>query len=157
MLITLPAFIGVAASRAVRRLGRRSSRSLFAAFLVGESVADQQQWNFHQRKKPRRAGSARARLPDDRAVRATAATRTSSSSRRSGGSSSRFGAIAAGSAAAAGPSLGAALLTLLFIGSTVFTESITKSKYPEYADYQATTSAVIPWPPKRDRPAQRAA
>ena len=32
--------------------------------------------------------------------------------------------------------VGAALLTLLFIGSTIFTESITASKYPAYAEYQ---------------------
>jgi steroid 5-alpha reductase family enzyme len=47
--------------------------------------------------------------------------------------------------------LGAVLLTLLFVGSTRFTESITKSKYPEYAAYQATTSAVVPWLPRRAR------
>ena len=43
---------------------------------------------------------------------------------------------------------GAVLLTALFIGSTVFTESITRSKYPEYADYQAPTSAIVPWFPR---------
>jgi steroid 5-alpha reductase family enzyme len=41
------------------------------------------------------------------------------------------------------------LLTLLFIGSTAFTESISRSRHPEYADYQATTSAVIPWFPRK--------
>jgi len=40
------------------------------------------------------------------------------------------------------------LLTLLFAGSTRFTESITLSKYPEYAAYQRRTSAVVPWRPK---------
>jgi len=43
---------------------------------------------------------------------------------------------------------GAALLTLLFVGSTRFTESISLSRYPEYADYQDTTSVVVPWFPK---------
>ena len=46
---------------------------------------------------------------------------------------------------------GAALLTLLFIGSTVFTESITASKYPAYAEYQRTTSMLVPLPPRRRR------
>jgi steroid 5-alpha reductase family enzyme len=41
--------------------------------------------------------------------------------------------------------LGAVLLTLLFIGSTSFTEGITLSKYPEYAQYQGRTSPVVPW------------
>jgi len=45
--------------------------------------------------------------------------------------------------------LGAALLTLLFIGSTRFTESISVSRYPEYAAYQRRTSAVVPWWPRR--------
>jgi steroid 5-alpha reductase family enzyme len=42
--------------------------------------------------------------------------------------------------------LGAFLLSTLFVGSTVFTESITRSKYPEYADYQARVSPIIPFP-----------
>lgn len=41
--------------------------------------------------------------------------------------------------------LGALLLTLLFVGSTRFTEEISLSRYPEYALYQRRTSAVIPW------------
>jgi steroid 5-alpha reductase family enzyme len=39
--------------------------------------------------------------------------------------------------------LGAFLLTLLFQGSTAFTEWITLKKYPRYAEYQKTTSALI--------------
>ena len=42
--------------------------------------------------------------------------------------------------------IGAVLLTLLFDGSVRFTESITKSKYPEYADYQKSTSRLLPMP-----------
>ena len=67
----------------------------------------------------------------------TAATRTSSSSRRSGGRSTRSArrrprhpASASGAACSTGRSLGAALLTLLFIGSTIFTESITVVEVP---------------------------
>jgi len=41
--------------------------------------------------------------------------------------------------------LGPILLALLFIGSTNFTEKISLGKYPEYADYQKSTSAIIPW------------
>ncbi len=42
--------------------------------------------------------------------------------------------------------VGPALLTLLFHGSTNFTESISLSKYPEYADYQRRVSRLVPWP-----------
>jgi steroid 5-alpha reductase family enzyme len=41
--------------------------------------------------------------------------------------------------------IGALLLSVLFIGSTSFTEKITLSRYPEYALYQQRTSAIIPW------------
>lgn len=37
------------------------------------------------------------------------------------------------------------LRTVLFVGSMIFTESITRSKYPEYAVYQLRTSAALPW------------
>lgn len=43
---------------------------------------------------------------------------------------------------------GAMLLTLLFIGSTAFTESISRSKYPGYDEYRARTSALVPWFPR---------
>ena len=43
----------------------------------------------------------------------------------------------------------AVLLTLLFHGSAQFTESITASKYPAYAQYQREVSRVIPWPSRR--------
>ena len=46
--------------------------------------------------------------------------------------------------------LGFVVLTLLFQGSTQFTESLTLSKYPAYRDYQATTPRIIPLPfPRR--------
>ena len=42
---------------------------------------------------------------------------------------------------------GAVLLTLLFDGSTRFTEGITGGKYPAYRRYQRTTSRLLPmWP-----------
>jgi steroid 5-alpha reductase family enzyme len=66
-----------------------------------------------------------------------------------------FGAIAAGSVLQ-WTVVGALLLTGLFVGSTIFTESITRSKYPEYADYQATTSPIVPLPPRRVRVARPA-
>ncbi|CAB4882669.1 unannotated protein [freshwater metagenome] len=126
---------------------------LFLVLLLGETIADQQQWDFHRWKA---AEVAAGREPDPRFLQ--------------GGlfRFSRhpnyfceiaqwwtiflFGAAAAGSLAQ-WTIVGTTLLTILFVGSTRFTEQITRSKYPEYADYQARTSAVIPWPP-RERAAQ---
>ena len=62
-----------------------------------------------------------------------------------------FGALAAGSILQ-WTVIGAVLLSLLFVGSTRFTESISRSRYPEYARYQETTSAVVPWFPRRRSP-----
>lgn len=121
----------------------------FVAFTVGETVADQQQWNFHRYKK---AEQDAGRAPHPRFLQ-------SGLFRVSRHPNFFFeqaqwwvvffiGASAAGSIlqwTVAGP----LLLTVLFVGSTIFTENISKSKYPEYAHYQESTSAIIPWFPRR--------
>jgi len=120
----------------------------FLAFLSGEATADQQQWEFHKRKT---SGQTSTRF---------CTTGLFHYSRHPNYFFEQaqwwviylFGAVAAGSILQ--PTIvGAVLLTLLFVGSTKFTESLTLSKYPEYADYQHTTSAQIPLPPKRRRTA----
>ena len=117
---------------------------VFLGLLAGETIADQQQWEFHKSKA---AGATNGRFLTSGLFRF---------SRHPNFFFEQaqwwvlflFGAVAAGSLLQ-WTVLGAVLLTLLFVGSTRFTESITRSKYPEYADYQATTSAVVPWPPRR--------
>jgi len=45
---------------------------------------------------------------------------------------------------------GPIILTFIFIGSTILTESITSSKYPEYLNYKKKViSAIIPWAPRK--------
>jgi steroid 5-alpha reductase family enzyme len=39
---------------------------------------------------------------------------------------------------------GPVLLTLLFIGSTIFTEGITTSKYPGYSEYRKDVWPIFP-------------
>ena len=117
--------------------------ALFVAFLVGETVADQQQWNFHQAK---RRGEAQGFLTTG--MFAYSRHPNFFFEQAQWWALFLFGAIAAGSLLQ-WTVLGAVLLTILFIGSTRFTEEITLSKYPEYADYQATTSPIVPWPPRR--------
>lgn len=152
VLITLPA--AVAAQNPSALTGWDALFiAAFVAFLAGETVADQQQWRFHQRKKE--AGGTLApgfattglfrysRHPNFffeqaqwwafYAIGATAAV--------TGGGGVIGGVL--------NPTIvGPALLTVLFIGSTIFTESITASKYPAYADYRHTTSMLVPWPPR---------
>ena len=118
---------------------------VFVGFLAGETVADQQQWTFQQRKKA--AGPEHPRF---------LTTGLFGWSRHPNFFFEQaqwwvvfaFGAIAARSVLQ-WTVLGAVLLTLLFLGSTRFTESITLSRYPDYATYQKTTPALIPRPPRR--------
>ena len=125
---------------------------LAAAFLActaAETIADEQQWRFQRAKA---AAAAAGRTPSEQFVQ-------SGLFRYSRHPAYFFevaqwwvlfllGASAAGSLRQ-WTVVGAVLLTLLFIGSTRFTEEITLSRYPEYAAYQRATSAVVPWPPRR--------
>lgn len=122
---------------------------LFLLCTTGETVADQQQWTFQAAKH---AEIDAGRTPE-------ADFRESGLFRFSRHPAFFFeqaqwwllfflGASAAGSVLQ-WTVAGAVLLTTLFIGSTVFTENISKSRYPEYLDYQRRTSAIIPWFPRR--------
>ena len=121
---------------------------VFVGLLVGETIADQQQWDFHRAKS---AGG-----PDFRPRFLT--TGLFRLSRHPNYFFEQlqwwvvfgFGAVAAGSVLQ-WTIIGPILLTVLFIGSTAFTESITLSKYPEYAQYRARTSPIVPWFPRRRR------
>ncbi|HEY9484750.1 MAG TPA: DUF1295 domain-containing protein [Micromonosporaceae bacterium] len=147
LLITLPAYT------ALRHRGNVGvldivAVAVFLGCLVGETVADQQQWTFQTWKRDEIAAG---HDPHPRFVQ----TGLFQYSRHPNFFFEQaqwwvifaFGAIAAGSVTQ-WTVAGAVLLTLLFVGSTRFTESISLSRYREYADYQDTTSAVIPWFPK---------
>ncbi len=118
---------------------------VFLAFLVGETVADQQQWNFHAWKH---AEIAAGRSPKPQFLQ-SGLFRISRHPNYFFEIGQWwfvffFGVVAAQSLWQ-WTVVGTALLTLLFIGSTKITERITLSKYPEYSEYQARTPAVIPW------------
>jgi len=118
---------------------------LFVLFLLGETIADQQQWNFHKKKH---ADIASGKKPESNFL----TTGLFSVSRHPNYFCEvaqwwvlfLMGAYAAGSLTQ-WTVAGAVLLTILFIGSTRFTEQISLSKYPEYAQYQRSTAAVIPF------------
>lgn len=122
---------------------------LFLGCTFGETVADQQQWDFHQHKKRELEAG---RSPDPRFLQ-TGLFRYSRHPNYFFEQAQWWLLFLLGAVAARSvlqwTAIGAFLLTLLFVGSTRMTEGITRSKYPEYAAYQARTSAVIPWPPRR--------
>jgi len=118
---------------------------LFLLFTIGETVADQQQWNFQQWKSAEvRAG----RTPNPRFLQ-------SGLFRFSRHPNYFFElaqwwvaflfAVVAARSIIEWTALGPILLTFLFVGSTRFTEKITLTRYPEYELFQRSTSAVIPW------------
>jgi steroid 5-alpha reductase family enzyme len=121
---------------------------LFLGLLAFETIADQQQWEFHLKKNAARSSGSSF----DPFLK-TGLFRFSRHPNYFAEVGQwwvvyLFGIWASGqplNLTLAGP----VLLTLLFAGSTRFTESITGGKYPEYRDYQKTTSAVIPWFPKK--------
>lgn len=124
---------------------------VFLAFLAGESVADEQQWRFHRWKAAERAAG---RNPEPGFLQ-TGLFRVSRHPNFFF-EQAQWWVFYAFAIAATGAWLhwtiaGAVLLTLLFIGSTIFTESISRAKYPEYDEYRARTSAIVPWFPRAPR------
>jgi len=120
----------------------------FLFFLALETVADQQQWNFHQFKKAE-AAAGRTVKPgflQDGLFKISRHPNFFSEQ-------AQWWVFAGFAISATGKVdltiLGALVLTGLFIGSTRFTEQLSVSKYPEYREYQRNVSALVPWWPRR--------
>ena len=121
----------------------------FLLFLAGETIADQQQWTFQTEKHARKARG-------EVVTHEFLTTGLFAWSRHPNFFCEQaiwwmlfLFAVAVGQSALYG--VGALLLTLLFQGSTAFTEKISLEKYPSYAEYQTTTSRLLPWPPRAAR------
>lgn len=114
----------------------------FLALLAGETVADQQRWDFH-------------RANPSGGVLHTGLFRYSRHPNYFFEIAQWWVVFAFAVIAAGTPLLwtaaGAVLLTLLFVGSTRFTERISLGRHREYADYQRTTSMLVPSPPRGAR------
>ncbi|MGJ0389049.1 DUF1295 domain-containing protein [Microbacterium sp. CGR1] len=136
--------------------------AIFLALLIGETVADQQQWEFHRRKK-QAGGTLSPGFATEGLFRVSRHPNFFFEQSQWWA----FYAIGATATVASGAGflggalnwtvIGPSLLSILFIGSTIFTESITAAKYPAYADYRRTTSMLIPWPPRTRRVTESAA
>jgi len=145
VLITLPAWTAYRHGTTAFGLIDLLLTLLFLLFTIGETVADQQQWNFHQWK-----------IAEDHAGRSPNPRFLQSGLFRFSRHPNYFFELAQwwvvfllGAAAARSvlewTVIGPVLLTLLFVGSTRFTEKISLSHYPEYELFQRSTSAVLPW------------
>lgn len=145
-LIALPAWSAMGAAPlgpldAVATLG-------FVGLLALETVADEQQWRFQEDKRKKKERGE----PIERPFLTTGLFRYS----RHPNFFAEQGmwwcvylfSVAAGAGWVNVTIVGPVLLTLLFQGSTGFTEQISVRRYPSYAEYQKTTSRLIPLPPR---------
>jgi len=121
----------------------------FICLLILETIADQQQWNFQQKK--RALMGTNVNLTGD-FKRGFFTGKLFKYSRHPNffAEISMWWMVYLFSIAATGSLFhwsitGTVLLTLLFQGSTSFTEKLSSRKYPDYKLYQKTTSRIIPW------------
>jgi steroid 5-alpha reductase family enzyme len=118
---------------------------LFLLCTIGETVADQQQWDFHQWKSSEEIDG---RTPNPRFLQ-TGLFRFSRHPNYFFELAQWWivflFAVVAARSVLEWTVIGPVLLTLLFVGSTRFTEKISLSRYPEYELFRRSTSAVIPW------------
>ncbi|AKF02924.1 DUF1295 domain-containing protein [Sandaracinus amylolyticus] len=121
---------------------------LFLAFLAGETIADEQQWRFHQDKHARKARGERVEHEFLTNGLFRFSRHPNFFCEQGMWWAIYLFSVAAGAGWANWTIVGAVLLSLLFQGSTTFTEQITVSKYPAYREYQKTTSRLLPMPPR---------
>ena len=128
---------------------------LFLALLTLETVADQQQWNFHQFKKAERAAGREVR-PGFLTTGLFSISRHPNFFAEQAQWWVVYLFVFANHGFGGWSWLGAFILTGLFIGSTRFTEEITLSKYPDYAQYQKRVSMLVPMPARHREEDDRA-
>jgi steroid 5-alpha reductase family enzyme len=148
LAIALPAW--AASTRSGTPLGPLDACAalLFTGFLVLETLADEEQWRFQTEKKARRErGEGTAEEFATRGLFRYSRHPNFFAEQAMWWSFYLF-SVASGAGWLNATIGGAVVLTLLFQGSTNFTEELTLAKYPRYADYQRRTSRLVPLPPR---------
>ncbi|MDR1748631.1 MAG: DUF1295 domain-containing protein [Spirochaetaceae bacterium] len=128
---------------------------LGAICIAIETIADNQQWRFQQAKHGP-GDRAPARYRED--IRRGFLTQGLFGVCRHPNYFGELGfwwsvwlmALSFGGGPMASGLFGPLALTVLFIGSTIFTESLSAAKYPAYREYRKKVSPIIPWFPGRD-------
>jgi len=123
--------------------------ALLLCFIVIETIADQQQWNYQKEKHKTLATSGELQ---DKYRKGFVQTGLWGLSRHPNFAAEQavwivfyFFSVAATGNWLNWSVMGAILLVLLFWGSSSFTESISAEKYPDYADYQKRVPRFLPF------------
>lgn len=148
LLITLPALIALRGRETPLGLPDYVATALFVIFLVIETIADQQQWNYQQEKH--RKIKAGEKLTG---IYALGFTHTglwrwirhpNYMAEQAIWISFYLFSVAATGSWLNWSIAGCLLLLVLFQGSSDFSESISAEKYPEYKAYQEKTGRFLP-------------
>ena len=122
---------------------------LLLFFLVIETIADQQQWNFHKQKSKLKAQGGDLPEPYRKGFVDSGlwgiVRHPNYSSELAIWIVFYFFSVSATGKWLNWSVIGAILLVLLFWGSSNFSESISSGKYPEYAAYKKRVSRFIPF------------
>ena len=151
LMITFPALVSMGSS-APFGLVDIMAAVLMLAFIIYETVADEQQWAFQTRKwamigEGRKLEELPA--PYNKGFNTTGLWGLSRHpnyfAEQATWISFYIFSIGAGIGIFNWSVIGALLLVVLFLGSSALGEQISGSKYPEYATYQASVSRYFPW------------
>ena len=142
--LALPAYVALRARAPFSSLDAIAG-SLYALALLGETIADEQQWKFQSDKQRRRARGEPVDKPFlDQGLFAYSRHPNFLCEQLIWWCAYLFAVSATGrflNWGLPGPSL----LTLLFLGSSRFTEELTLSRYPAYAAYQQRVPRQLPF------------
>ena len=151
LAITLPALICMRSFAPLNWIDY-TALGLMLGFIVIETVADEQQWKFQEKKKKLLAEGKKLEdlpMPYRRGFNTTGLW---AHSRHPNYFAEQciwavfyIFSIGAGIAILNWSIVGALLLIVLFMGSSDFGEEISSSKYPRYKDYKKKVSKFIPW------------
>lgn len=150
MLFTLPALVAWQGADKPIGLADALVAVLFVAFLVLETVADQQQYDFQTEKYRRIAAGEPLQGDYARGFRSSGlwgwVRHPNYACEQAIWLCFYLFSVTATGRWINWSLAGALLLLLLFQGSSDFSEKISKGKYPEYADYLRRVPRFIPWP-----------
>jgi steroid 5-alpha reductase family enzyme len=148
LLFTLPALAVLRTTDQTLNWLDILAAALFLTFVVLETLADQQQWEFQEEKYRRIATGTPLTAPYDKGFCTVGlwgrVRHPNYASEQAIWLSFYLFSIAATGSWLNWSLTGSILLVLLFVGSSNFSEKISAAKYPAYQDYQQQTPRFFP-------------